>query len=841
MKSQHKNLITTSLLLLGFGIGGLVFAQGKQAIVILRAGNAAPAACDGGAELNYQTVYDLRFSNKDEIRLLDSAVVGVRPSDATYISRKAYEDSPKGKLVNMYQVKWHKGLLYVLTSGGQTPFLVLPEDMKPPKNSETAMSSFYSVMLSGEAREGKQKRKISMPLRDFWKIYFIPDGGSVNDILFAHAQEEKSVVVWDAFLQKTSNYRADEANNNMRDALLGCVRSSLDQFVNGNYKSLDIAKERTERAQSVRSDEVTSKLLSEIGQHKKRISDIREQFFQLVTTGRWDDAITAAEPIKIYLSTWDELNSLYVKSLDESHKLHLSKGKQALDANQLDVAKTECTLAWQRHPDSADARACVCSSRNRVALRDSSAFRQRKLPRQAKELLEAQQADSDCVRDEAVAKELGLANCEYSQQLFDEALKLTGGGTVTAVPAKSGRRTASTTAAGPAAGGPKPVTALNKKDFSDSRAKLVLAGEMCPKEAVSDLLDKVNRSLASYSVAEAKKAIQRGDSGTAYVYLMTAQNYTPQSENVTILLNHARSQFEEKTQVNIGVVFTDKTGRGDSILNAVTSDIESNATRAGLVRPNILDSRQAANAMRAFQSGASLPSPTAIFFGELLEASLNVNTSDRTVRSSYTEEDPEWKIRDRVHDDRNEQYKNCKKQSGEAACAGLKSQVDELRRHRDSVIRYPRHSYYYYETHFRLTGVARLTFRYVESISRSTRVAETLSAEVADQCVARTGVDSRDGTARNAECNQIQDTSTYASRLSGQLQSDASSRAYGLLRDIPASFYMRAKTSANRAQAVEDYVRFLFLTNDKQSVEAEDAKRFLLAFDTELKTDGVFR
>jgi hypothetical protein len=58
---------------------------------------------------------------------------------------------------------------------------------------------------------------------------------------------------------------------------------------------------------------------------------------------------------------------------------------------------------------------------------------------------------------------------------------------------------------------------------------------------------------------------------------------------------------------------------------------------------------------------------------------------------------------------------------------------------------------------------------------------------------------------------------------------------------LPLSFYKRARAAAAKPQAVEDYLRFLFLTSQKNSPDAEDAKKYLLAFDAELKTDGVLR
>ena len=46
-------------------------AQKRQAVVVLRApgGSASVAPCDGATELNYQLAGDLKFNNKDEVRM----------------------------------------------------------------------------------------------------------------------------------------------------------------------------------------------------------------------------------------------------------------------------------------------------------------------------------------------------------------------------------------------------------------------------------------------------------------------------------------------------------------------------------------------------------------------------------------------------------------------------------------------------------------------------------------------------------------------------------------------------------------------------------------------------
>ena len=94
----------------------------------------------------------------------------------------------------------------------------------------------------------------------------------------------------------------------------------------------------------------------------------------------------------------------------------------------------------------------------------------------------------------------------------------------------------------------KAINAQNKKDFREAREKLLLAVSLCPDDPVNTTLAAVNRSLSGYCLSEARKAVQRGDVGTSYVYLQTAQSYTPDDSDVRNLLGEMRSDFEDRTR-----------------------------------------------------------------------------------------------------------------------------------------------------------------------------------------------------------------------------------------------------------------------------------------------------
>ncbi len=834
---------TLSLMILAFSLELVsalsVKAQGKQAIIILRSQNSSAAACEGSADISVQVLNDVRLNNKEEIRLI-SANVGSLSS----VDRKTYEDSGKRKLRDLFAIKsGTDGALYGISVAGQQPILALPDDMKPQKNVDLPLSSFYGVMISGEARDAKPKRKVDLALRNVWKVYFVSEGAPTNDSLFNHAADEASVAIWEAYLKKTNNYRSSEANSKMREALIECARADLKNFVAGDYLSLSKARDRVARIQSIREDEVTRQLATDVRREQQQVEDSRNKAEQLIKAEKWDEAIDAAESIRKYLDTWPDLNQMYNHALEQSHEIHLNAGDKAFLATQLEASLNDCSMAWKRLPNSDRARACVCRARNEIALRDSKKNRQIKKPRDAKELVERQIADSDCKVDPRLAVELKSSKCEYASQLYMEARQLLGVGGGASTPSTSRRRPANAAPQSASNVNVKLISMPNKKDFRDAREKLIMASEMCSDNEIQALLAAANRSLAEFCIAEARKALQRNDNGTAYVYLQKAQGYASENSSTFELLVQAKERFQEQTRVNVGVVLVNRSGNGyaEGLLNEVAASVESASTEAGLAQPAVLGREGAVSSLRAIQAGRALESPTVIFFGELLTASARVDRNSYSVSSSFSYPNPLRQQWDRNIDVKNRELDNCKKQYGDAACSGVRADRDRMRAYRDSLPRSLQQPYSYSQTDFRLQGAARMSFRSTDSISRGTGEADTLSDEVGGQCQQREGVRDNDtGGATNNMC-RIDDEGTNLSKMFNKIRKDAHLRAVESLRGFPSSYYRRAQSSANKQQAIESYLRFLFVTSNKSNSEAEQAKAFLIAYDPELSTDGVLR
>jgi len=131
-----------------------------------------------------------------------------------------------------------------------------------------------------------------------------------------------------------------------------------------------------------------------------------------------------------------------------------------------------------------------------------------------------------------------------------------------------------------------------------------------------------------------------------------------------------------------------------------------------------------------------------------------------------------------------------------------------------------------------------MSLRPNDSISRSARDTQNLEAGDQWQCVERSGVNPQDYSARDSSCPEP-DRGAFFGGIVAKIKRDANSAAIAQLRDLPLSYYHRAQSTSNRQQSVEDYLRFVFLTSNKSGSEAEQAKSFLIAYDPELKTDGI--
>jgi hypothetical protein len=796
-------------------------------------------ACDGSVELSYLVINNIKLNGKDHLRLLHSFSSGI----STTISRKEYKDGFKTRLKDLYMIKFEKdNLLYATSFAGQSPILALPEEVKGQNQDRSPLSSYYSIMISGEAIEGKERRKLNLALNNIWKIYFVPEGTAIGDALFRHAVEEQSVVIWDAYLKKTNNYRFNEARAHLRNALIGCANNYLGKFRTGDYYSINRAKEHVTRAETINIDSSSQQINSTIAESIARVENARKELVERVQSRRWDEAIEVAQPARAYLGIWPDAKNLYEHAVKQSHDLHLANGELALKRNELETALGSCVRARDRSPTSERANSCICEARHLIALRDADIYRKKEQPKVAKEILEKDLLETSCLKDPRVETALIQSKCEYSKQLLVEAKDLI-----------SNNKELATIKSRPRGlRGPillssdqslyirgTPLNLNQRRILIDARNRLLLANQLCINKEIEVSLNEVGKQLSTLFQEEAERALQRDAVITAYLYLKRASQYEPDNSELTSSLSHLQQLFDNKRRVNIGVVIEDRVGNSESdhALREISAELESIINSVGLANPILLDRTDAEISLGLIQSGDALKVPTIILFGEIMNANVDTDETRRDIDTSFSYQNPEWTVADNAHDKANDDLKKClrlKNHSPSVDCSSIANYVSSLREDRDKIERTITESYTYHENQIRVEGYLRLLLQATDTISNNKHLLGTLVSSVEDSCTERSGVHPKDTSLSDNTC-YLSSESSYLGRMIDKVKAEARSKVYIQLKTFPERLYRRAISASSREQAVEEFLNFLFITSDRSGDEAIQAMNYISSYDPDLK------
>jgi tetratricopeptide (TPR) repeat protein len=491
-----------------------VCAQSKKAVVILKptASTKEVLTCEGQTELKFHTLYNLKLNGEKHVRLAQniSAV-----SDTYPVSRDDYDRARSIELENLDKMEWQEGLLYA-ASGTASLVICLPSDgqkkVRPDKKMPRLLREFYDISVEGESKEAGSKQKLRLPLGSIWKIYIINEADKPDEALFRHATEEASIGLWKEYLKITTTHRVDEAMTALCQSLINCVEAALKRFQEGKYAAIEVARKGANAAVSLCYKEHIQGLLQRIDEQENAVRTTIAKGITLSNEEKWDECWTTLGPVKKYADELPNLNETYNLCREHSHALHLAAGKQHLQAGRLEDAKKEFDIALLRIPDSSEAKQGRRETVILITLRDSQQLRRQGRPGEARQLVKRVLSETEYTGESRLTEELRVASCEYSNQLYDQARRL-----VTA-PQGSGLRSI--------------TNPSDKKPFKEAREKLIEATETCSTQQVSELLLSVNRRLSEYHLAQARRALARKASATAYLHSMAAQTFHPENDGV---------------------------------------------------------------------------------------------------------------------------------------------------------------------------------------------------------------------------------------------------------------------------------------------------------------------
>ncbi|HJX85007.1 MAG TPA: hypothetical protein VJ723_11740, partial [Candidatus Angelobacter sp.] len=445
------------------------------------------------------------------------------------------------------------------------------------------------------------------------------------------------------------------------------------------------------------------------------VQDIIAQTSSLVQSGKWDDALSALNPLKKYLGQFSQLDSIYGSANGKSYDFHLQAAGEKLQKNSLEQALKEYETALLRKPDSAEALAGRKEVLIRKTISDSHVLRQQKKPDKAREqMLALVSQEPSVAQDSRLASELKLASCEYGSQLLSAAQRLA------LSPAKK----------------LKPlVTAAAEKTFIEANEKLALAQSVCTSKAAGGLLDRVGTALTDFHLGHARRAKARGALAAALLYSQAALRYAPSNAEAKAIAEQMEQSVRDKVQVRVGVLFRDASP-GQSCqqeASALTHTMESQISGSTHL---LLESNQAEELYRTPQS--QKPPNYALILGKIQSCSVQKSVQDQPIQSKYRVPNPDYNDAKSAEQSAEQQYRSCRAVNGEANCGYARESFETTKAQRRNTQEWLKYDYTYSQRATTVYGNMSVLLQVLSASSPNTL--GPFQEEIRDQCIEQVGV-----------------------------------------------------------------------------------------------------
>lgn len=795
-------------------LSSLAVCEDKIAVIILQAPLPTDSVqyCRGVIETKYEVVRNLKINGRSEVR----AEPVRNDSHQQPITRQEYEHAKSVNIKDLAQLEIRDGVLYGLSSSNET-LLLFPQDKKPEKNSPIPLLELFKVSVDGQSAQPKSKEKQNLDLQNIWKIFNLGGNDKPESALFLHVAQENKAAFWKGYLKDVSEYKLTEAVAGLRDTLSQCVNDSLARFANGSYAALKDAEAEALESKGVEDSSATQALMARVEAEKKNLVDLIAQASNLTQEGKWDDALTALDPLKKYLGQLRELDSAFTLANDGSYELHLHVAKDNLHRNKPAEALKEYEVALSRKPDSSEAQSGRKEALITKTVADSRRLRQLKKPGNAREqILSVLATEKPLSDDMKLAAELKLASCEFSAQLLSDAQKLV------LSPTKNLRPI---------------LTEVIETAFVEAHEKLKTAEDACTSKTAVTLLDRVTISLVGFHLEHSRRAKGRGLFALALLHSQTALYYSPDNADANALKEQMDKTVHDRVRVKVGVKLRDispdhSCGQEASALRQmVESQIASSIY-------DLLEPDQTETFYRTPQS--QRPPNYALILGDVSSCSVQRTVQEQPIQSKYRVSNPAYSDIKNAEQNAEQQYRNCRSTYGDANCGPAQQNFEAIRDQRRNTQEWLKYDYTYTVRATTLYGKESVSLQVLSSSNPNS--VGPLQEEIRDQCVEEVGVRD-DDDARSGVVGMISNavTNVLAARHAGQnhcpLSEDEQYRSnlqHNIQQRLPlaipfplarvANHYLKHARQVNdRDVALDNYVTALIATSSVQSPEFKEA------------------
>ncbi len=352
-----------SLVLLGIALAPCAYPQ--TGVV----GRKSP---DG--KISFQAVEEFQIDGKSRVRLMPVGAQKIAPDDAKHFTRLDLAQAGTIRADGSHR-------MVRLDDSGKPSDIVLPDDfaVKTPVDAATAQGKFPIQVF--------QSKKAKVPEIIGSDEFFVFVAGAEPDRLALAFVNRNS-----AFLSLEEQFAAMQgfvasfpdspAKADFRLQLRDRLDAGVAAFENhGSYSDLLLTRKFADLAQrAFPGDPALGDLETTIGKRIQTVDSTRLTLRSLAAANEWDLLLDAYLPFEPYQWSFPAMMDLRQTALEESARLHASRGSLLAERQFHADALRELTLATRRDPDNRETAKLLEITRLEASLADAAKAKPHVLP-----------------------------------------------------------------------------------------------------------------------------------------------------------------------------------------------------------------------------------------------------------------------------------------------------------------------------------------------------------------------------------------------------------------------------------------------------------------------------
>jgi hypothetical protein len=324
--------------------------------------------------VRFQAVEVFQIEGKSRVRLMPAPAQHVTPDDAR---RFAHLDLSQAGLI---RGDAHHRLVR-LDEAGKLSDVILPDDFAPKAPVDAASAQGRLAIETFQSK--KDKTGVLLAPEEF--LVFIP-GTDADRLALAFVNRNSAFLNLDEQLAAMAGFAASfpdsPAKAEFRAQLQDRLAAGVAAFENhGSYDDFLLTRKFANLAQQAfPGDAALGTLESTIAKRIQTVESARLTLQSLAAAGEWDLLLATYLPFEPYQWSFPEVMELRQTALEESARLHATRGTLLAERQQHADALRELALAATRDPDNREIVKLLETAREAGSLADAAKAKPHVLP-----------------------------------------------------------------------------------------------------------------------------------------------------------------------------------------------------------------------------------------------------------------------------------------------------------------------------------------------------------------------------------------------------------------------------------------------------------------------------